>query len=941
MVTDVLPIPATSFFESLIMISRARSILGLLGLLLVVALTGCGKSPEEHFQAGQALLEKNDYKAAILELKSTLQEQPGNREARLMLGKAYLAREAYADAEKELNKAKEQGASYDEVSPALSKALLKQNKPQKVLDLLLPSTLMSKASLAVVQLHRAEAFLQLNKPDEANQAIALAEQADAKLPELLLLKARMAVDQQNLAEAYQLANTAISANPKMVEGHFFKATLYESEQKFDQAVQEYEKALLIDPKNYRAFLEISDIQSNQGKKEAAEKALKAAEAIAPEIPLVKYSRGILELRNSNFKAANEALLQFLRVAPDYPPAQLASALANLGLGNIEQSMKMAQLVLSTQPDNLIAARVVASSQLKTGEAKNALATLEPLLKSRPDDPQLLSLMGEAYFQVKDYKRSLDVLNQAAQRSPSDEVLINRQAATLLALGQTDQALAELQRATVMTGQATQSDLALITLSLQQKQFDKALRAVDALEKKLPNSPIAHHLRAVALIGQNDLAAARKSLDKAVSIEPRFYPAVVNLARLDLAENKPDSAIKRLDDFLAKEPDNLQAMLARAELALINHQEKEYVVLLEKASKAHPKALQPNVLLSRYYLLKKDNTLALVAAKEAVRNNPDDYQALNLLAVTQMATRDARSGVETYKKLVQKAANSAEAHLGLGVALSAAGRFSESRDSLNRAIAINPNLVDALDAFTRLEIRAKNYGTAMQWAKKIQTSQAGSPLGYDREGDILMIQKKYDLASKAYQLAQTRTPSTQGVIKLHAAMVGMGNLKAAQGILESWVKSHPDDITARHYVASKAVQSGDKDVAVAQYEEILRRKPNDVMALNNLASLYQKRKNPRALVLAETANQQHPDNYIIQDTMGWILVEQGQLKKGLELLAKAAGTASNNPTIQFHYASALIRDGNKALAREVLRKAIASQTKFPEAAEAKILVESLE
>ena len=39
------------------------------------------------------------------------------------------------------------------------------------------------------------------------------------------------------------------------------------------------------------------------------------------------------------------------------------------------------------------------------------------------------------------------------------------------------------------------------------------------------------------------------------------PAIVNLARLDMAEKKPADARKRLEAFVAKDPKNEQALLA--------------------------------------------------------------------------------------------------------------------------------------------------------------------------------------------------------------------------------------------------------------------------------------------------------------------------------------------------------------------------------------------
>ena len=52
-------------------------------------------------------------------------------------------------------------------------------------------------------------------------------------------------------------------------------------------------------------------------------------------------------------------------------------------------------------------------------------------------------------------------------------------------------------------------------------------------------------------------------------------------------------------------------------------------------------------------------------------------------------------------------------------------------------------------------------------------------------------------------------------------------------------------------------------------------------------LYQVRGNPKALATAERALAAAPDNPAVMDTVGWILVEKGDLDKALPLLREAA------------------------------------------------------
>ena len=920
---------------------KAKSLLpALLMTLLVLSLSGCGKSPEEHLQDGKSLVEKGDYRAAVLELKSTLQEQPNNKEARLLLGQAYLSTAAYPEAEKELRKALEFGASQDQVLPGLARSLLQTGKAQEVVDLAIPPSGISGATLAELQTTRAEAFFSLKKPEEAQQAILAAEQADAQQPNLLLFKARLAASKQDLATARTLINSALSRHDKFMDGYFFLAALHEADKKPEEAMKAYEKIISLDSKAYRAHLAISDLQLRQGNKEASEKSLKAAEAAAPNIPMVKYSRGIFELRNNNLKAANEALQEVLKVAPDFLPAQLASAIANVGLGNYEQSMKAAKLVLAKDPDNVLAVRALAASQLKSGDPKVALSTLTPLLNSRPDDAQLLSIAGEAYLQSKNYTQALASINKAAALDPKNPAIKEQQVAGLLATGQTDLALDEMEKAVKLSDKAGRSDLAIVSIYLQRKEFQQALAAIDALEKKLPNSPVTHNLRGAALAGMNNMSGARQSFDKALAIDPKFFAAAANLARLDLIDKKPDAAKKRFESVLAKDEKNLQAMLALAELAALSNKEAEYVSWLDKAAKAHPQAIQPRALLSRYHLSKKDTGKALGDAQEALKNNPDDLNALNLLGTTQLASNEPKAALETFKRLATKAPESPDAQLRLALAQFSAKDMAAGRASLDKALKLNPGFIQAMDAYIRVEMSEKKLDAALAWAKKMQAAQNSLPVGFDREGDIQIAKENFAAAAKAYEQAMKRDNKTQSMIKLYAALTRAGNTKQASSTLDSWLKAHPSDTVARAFAAERAMIAGNLEQATSGYQTVLKAEPSNVTALNNLAVIYQKRKDARALETAEKAYKLAPKHPGIQDTLGWILLEQGQVARAEDLLKQAVTSAPKNPVLQYHYGAALAKAGKKAEARQALNAALAGNQPFAEQAAAKALLSTL-
>ena len=72
----------------------------------------------------------------------------------------------------------------------------------------------------------------------------------------------------------------------------------------------------------------------------------------------------------------------------------------------------------------------------------------------------------------------------------------------------------------------------------------------------------------------------------------------------------------------------------------------------------------------------------------------------------------------------------------------------------------------------------------------------------------------------------------------------------------------------------------------------------------------------------------------------MLVQQGQSKRGLELLTKAVQAAPKLPSIRYHYAAVLARTGNKTGARKELEKLLGEKVSFSERQDAEALLKGL-
>jgi Flp pilus assembly protein TadD len=124
----------------------------------------------------------------------------------------------------------------------------------------------------------------------------------------------------------------------------------------------------------------------------------------------------------------------------------------------------------------------------------------------------------------------------------------------------------------------------------------------------------------------------------------------------------------------------------------------------------------------------------------------------------------------------------------------------------------------------------------------------------------------------------------------------------------------------------------------EYLKVLEYDADNVNVLNNLAWLSHEAGNPEAIKYAERAHELAPNRPEITDTLGWLLVEHGEVSRGLVLLQEAAVKAPHMPEIRYHMVVALDKAGRRDEARKELDRLIESGKTFPELDEARALRE---
>ncbi len=917
-------------------------------LLVLFSLTACGKieiSDAEHVQRAKQYQTEGDFQATLIELKSALQENPKNSEARLLLGELYIALGNGTAAEKELARASDLGVSGPYFQRLRGKSLLLQGRYDDALKAIEHLDVDNEIDLLVLQ---ANTYIGLGDAKKAHASFSRVLELQPTNDEALLGLAKLSFQKGEFEAAGNTVARVLSAEPDSVEALILQGRILLRKDKSEAALASFQKAVnllgnttLVTRQGMIARTDLARLLIAQGDFEEAKIYVDYLLKAAPKHPKPNYMAGLLAYEQKDMQKAKGYLLKVIKVLPNHLPSLFLLGSANFALGNVEQAEQQLARVVAAKPSLLSARMLLASIRLQQAQSDQALDALELGLAQQPDNVRLLAMAGQAALQGGEFEKSRGFLKKAIAEQPSVGSLRTQMAMLYLAEGNEALAIQELEQA-IELGEAPVREKSLLALTyLRQKDFDKALSTAKELAADHPKSVYSQNLMGVILGARGEIAQARAAFTVALKLEPEFTPASLNLARLDVLSGRLNEARERLDGILVRDEKNTSAMMALAQLADAENDQVQALVWLEKIRAADTKELIARLVLIRYYSRTGELDRARVIARETEAIEGQNPRVLMAIGRVELISQDYRAAVGTFEKAVKEAPD-AQSYYSLGVAQFRANDDSAARASLAQALKLQPAYLQAASLLVMLDVKAGHIKDALRGVGEIKRQHPKLSAGFMLEGDIRARQKQSARAARAYARARALGGGTQALLKEAAVLQGSQGNEAAIKLLASWVKTHQDDVTARYAlaVAYSSERRGTAD-AIKEYRRLLQGAPEYVPALNDLAwLLYQGGKLGEAAKFAAKAYDLRSDNGPVLDTLGWIRLKQGDTKVALGLLRQASEKMPDAGDVQYHLAAALAQSGKKAESREILERILGTGQGFSSRQKAQQLLDSL-
>ena len=639
--------------------------------------------------------------------------------------------------------------------------------------------------------------------------------AITKLADLYLLASTQVSTQAThlLGEVRDLSDKLLQQNPDSFDGHRLKGQISLLSKDPAGAVKEFEIANRVKP--YQT-----------------------------DLVLVYFQALVL---NNQFPEAEKLAQALIAKEKTYSPIYDLLYVQYARQNNVAAAEELLKLKVQNNPTQSRYLIQLAGHYFFTGNKSDMDAVMQQLSDEKKF-PEGHLLAGDFYnFRLRDADSAQRQYEAGVKAFPKDKAIYQKKLVELFATtGKNQQAndlLAALLKDNPKDNDAIAMRAALMLTTGNRDQINLAANDLQALVTKSPGNHLYHFNLARALVAKGEIEPARLQLEEAIKIRSDFVLAREMLAKLYMAQNQPQKALKEADGVIALDKNNLQAHLTRSG-ALLGVGDKEKArVELDLITKAYPQNAEARYQVGFLAYQDKDYKKAEQVFGEMYKRNPNDTRGL----------------------------------AGVTESLAAENRMGDAIKETQSAIAKEPQRRDLKLVLARYYTRAERYDEAIAIYQQLVTQDPRSP-------DLLLQlaeteRRKGDLnaAIDTFRRCSQAAPAdTMCLMQMGMIFEGTGKQDQAKPIWEQILKINPSHAVALNNLAFIKAQEGvDLDQALTMSQRARQAMPNSPEVSDTLGWIYIKKNlSEDAVRVFKDLTAQVPTNPVFHYHYGMALLQKG-------------------------------------------------------------------
>ncbi len=913
--------------------------------LLSLLVTGCGglgsASEAEYLERAARHLSQDNFASAIIEYRNALSQNPAPT-TRAQLGIAYNLDNQPRQAINHLQRALAEGADPDVYALPLARILLDSGLPAEIGAIPEADGLDSTAKAQLLGYRALGNFL----GGEVNSGRAHLRRAESleggDVPEVHLARAYEAMFAGDAESALRAVQAAINTGPGFASSWSLKGDLHRDLGDLTRSVDAYDQAIALRPNHILDRLKRGIVNVELGRFEAAQADADFVRRRAAEHPGGHFLLGFVHYENHEPSRSRPYFEEALATARNFRLAMPYLSALHIEEGRLVQAEHLLERFHALGEPTAMSYRLLVRLRMAQGQPNAARALLNDVLEERPHLAESVAYdLVKFHLDVGESATGVEILRDVVSRRSDHLELQEMLGVALLEHGDRDEAIDVLRRVATESEDVRRGELAMANEDLRAGRYDTALEAASRLLRKDPENPEFVNIKAMALLGLNQVQEARRVLEEGVAAHPDHHALLLNLSSLDIRQGNEGKARERLEAFQERHPGEPQSAMRLAALDFREGAMQAGQRWLVAAIENDPEAVDPYMMLASAQAQAGDNASAAATLTQARMHHPDNPRIIAALGEIQERQRNFEAATKTLQDLVELWPEDAEAHFALARSLAGRGDDEGSIRVLRRTIELDPAHLAARMVLTRHLVKTDAIDEARIVFAPVAEAAPESAMVLAQRAWFDALDGHFDRAASGYQRALEHEQRREWAVAKFEAEMQAGQFDAAVQTLMQWLQQQPRDDQIRHRLGQLLVLGGLEQVALEHYEFLLERRPDDVIAMNNVAWLVLDTDGERALDLAERANSLRPDQPAILDTLGKARLRLGEPRQARAALERAWELAPEVPGIGYSLAQARHLDGDSAAARRLLAYLLDRYEDFPEREAAQNLLNELE
>jgi tetratricopeptide (TPR) repeat protein len=500
--------------------------------------------------------------------------------------------------------------------------------------------------------------------------------------------------------------------------------------------------------------------------------------------------------------------------------------------------------------------------ITNGDYNDAEIYLKEALKHDKDSPYLLMKLSEVLVENGKTEDALHFAKKTVDITPDDSKAREFLAEIYSQLKKYDLAISQYRVILKKDPHNREARLYLSTLYIRLKNYDHALNELSILIKNEPDLTIAHYYKGRINLELKAYNKAQEAFDKVLEINPRFLPALFDLATLFDKTDNVDMEIGTYNKIVHLYPHNT---IARERLIALY-----YKIGQEKYAEEHMEEMKK--ILGPGDLERK--RLGLIYLK---------YGKLS-------------ESIKELTSIVSAWPNDQEARYYLGAALEENEDFDKAYQNLN---LINPDSSYFMDARMRMAYileRQKKPDNAIKLLKETINHGKENPQLYLMLASLYEIKDEFPNAMDILKEGLKSNKRNTGL--LYRLGIVLDKLKKSEECIQQMemvIKIDPKHADALNYIG---YTYADKGIYLDKAEELIKKalqfKPKSGYIIDSLGWVYfRKGLYDKALIELKRAIELAPEDPAINEHLGDVYFKKKEHEEALKIYKKALSLKNAN------------------------------------------------